>query len=92
MSASGERVSLVLVLRFGLLDFISNNALCFTGAAVPHGGKIISFGQHRIYIAITPVEYPREVLTFPDEPFIGASWMAYNMPVKNVQAAAVVAT
>jgi hypothetical protein len=50
-----ERVSSGLVQRFGSLNFIHDNTSCFTGD-IPHSGDIISFGEHRIYVIVTPME------------------------------------
>ena len=66
-TTSGERVALGLVLRFGSLDCVTDNAACFADA-FPEGGSIIHFGDHRVDFAVIPEEYPSEVLTFSDPP------------------------
>jgi len=65
-TSSGERVASGLVLRFGSLDIITDNAACFADSFVD-GGSIIDFGSFSVYIAVVP-GYPREVLVFPDAP------------------------
>ncbi|MBI0384643.1 hypothetical protein JBE27_52405, partial [Streptomyces albiflaviniger] len=57
-TTSGERVASGLVLRFGSLDCIADNAACFADTAFPEGGSIISFGDHRVYVVLVPEEYP----------------------------------
>jgi hypothetical protein len=69
--ASSERVALGLVQRFGSLDYITDNAACFTDAAFPEGGSIIHFGDHCVYVAVVSEEYPSEVLIFSDPPPVG---------------------
>jgi hypothetical protein len=71
ISTSSERTLSGLVQRFVSLDFIHDNASCFVGG-VPHGGDIVAFGAHRVYIIVTPMGYPREVISFPDSPLAGA--------------------
>jgi hypothetical protein len=71
LTASGERVASGLVLRFGSLDCITDNAACFADAAFPEDGSIIHVCDHRIYVAIISKEYPNEVLAFSDFPPIG---------------------
>ena len=66
---SGECVASGLVLRFGSLDCVSDNAKCFADRAFPAGGSIIHFGEHRVYLAtISPKVYPRKVLSCADPP------------------------
>ena len=72
-TTSGERVASGLVLRFGAFDCITDNAACFADATFPEGGSIIHFGDHRVYVAVVPEEYPSEVLTFSDSLSEGGS-------------------
>ena len=61
----GERVATGLVTTFGSIDFIADNAASFAGSAFPEGGTVIIFGEHRVYVAVTP-EYPAVVQACSD--------------------------
>jgi hypothetical protein len=64
-AASSENVASGLVLRFGSLDCITDNA------TFPQGSSIIHFSDHHVYVVVVSEEYPSEVLTFSDPPPIG---------------------
>jgi len=72
-TSAGGRVASGLVLRFGAFDCVSDNVASFADGAFPEGGSIISFGDHRVYAAVIPEEYPSKVLTFPDSLSIESS-------------------
>jgi hypothetical protein len=58
-STTGERVASGLIWRFGSLEYVSDNAGCFTNRPFPAGGSVISFGEHDIYVAaVAPPRYP----------------------------------
>jgi hypothetical protein len=78
LTASGECIASGLVLRFGSLDCITNNAACFADAAFPKGGSIVHFGDHRVYVVVVSDEYPSEVLTFSDPPPVGGDGSSSN--------------
>ena len=59
-SRLGVRVATGLVTTLGSNDFVADNAACFAGSAFPEGGTVISFGEHRIYVAVN-LEYPAVV-------------------------------
>jgi hypothetical protein len=51
-----------LVWRLGSLDYISDNAGCFTDRPFPKGGSILTFSAHCVYVAtVAPPRYPRKV-------------------------------
>ena len=62
----GERVVHGLIIRFGGIEFLNDNASHLAVAPLPTDGCIIHFGEHRVYVAVIPDEYPSEVLTISD--------------------------
>jgi hypothetical protein len=65
---SGERIASGLVLRFGSLHCINDNAACFANRPFPRAGSIIHFGEHRVYVAVISERYPGKVLSCSDPP------------------------
>ena len=61
----GKRVATSLVPTFVSIDFVANNAPCFVGSSFPGGGTFIIFGEHCVYVAVTP-EYPAVVQACSD--------------------------
>ena len=56
LEISGERTVSALVQSIYAMDFINDNAGCFTnGGIFPKNGRIIEFGSHRIYFGTVPV-------------------------------------
>ena len=53
-SRLGERVASGLVSTFSSIHFVDDNAAYFAGFAFLEDGSIMRFGQHRVYVAITP--------------------------------------
>ena len=49
---TGERVISGLVQRFGVLDFVSNNAGCFGTRPLPRNGLFVKLGAHKVYVAV----------------------------------------
>ena len=67
----GERVATGLIITFGSIDFIADNATCFAGSVFPEVDNVISFVEHRVYVAVTP-KYPAKVQACSDH-FIDAA-------------------
>ncbi|KAE8801050.1 DNA mismatch repair protein Mlh1 [Hordeum vulgare] len=59
---SGKHVAHGLVMCYGTLDCVNDNAHRLEDADFPVGGSIAPFGSHRVYVAVVPDEYPAEVL------------------------------
>ena len=78
---SGEKVVTGLVQRFGLLDFVSDNAGCFGSAPMPRNGRIMLFGSHKVYVATTHVyKYPEKILVAADPPSV--FWIKGKHPLR----------
>jgi hypothetical protein len=73
--ASGEQVVSSLIQRLDLLDFVTDNVGSFAnGSRFPKNGRSISFGEHRVYLGIVPVnQYPSKVMDAPDPPMYAAA-------------------
>ena len=68
------RVLSGLVVRFGDMDFVSDNAGCFRGRPFPANGCVIEFGTFATYVATELVcEYPAQVLVAEDPPAVCAA-------------------
>ncbi|KAE8817838.1 hypothetical protein D1007_04457 [Hordeum vulgare] len=61
ITPSGEHVEHGLVVRYGALDCVNNNARRLEDANFPIDGSIIAFGLHRIYLAVVNDSYPTKV-------------------------------
>ncbi|KAE8780396.1 hypothetical protein D1007_46477 [Hordeum vulgare] len=64
----GERVAHVLVMRYGVVDCVKDNACRLENADFPVDGSIVSFGLHRVNVAVIPDRYPTEVLSCDKPP------------------------
>ncbi|KAE8771884.1 hypothetical protein D1007_56186 [Hordeum vulgare] len=65
---SGERVAHDLVMRYGALDCVNDNAHHLEDADLPVDNSIVSFISHRIYIAVVANKYPADVLNYDKLP------------------------
>ena len=75
LAAPGVRVVSGLVLRFGTICFIADNAGDFGNKPCPRNGCLVEFGDFECYVATTaaPVRrHPREVLEAEDPPAVCA--------------------
>src|SRR4051812_49381310 len=63
-SASRTRFASGLVLRNGAWDYVINNASRFRAGGPLPSGVIIPFGGHRVFVAVVPEVFPREVRVF----------------------------
>ncbi|KAE8802836.1 DNA mismatch repair protein Mlh1 [Hordeum vulgare] len=70
---SGERVAHGLVMRYGALDCVNDNARRLQDADFPVDGSIIAFGSHRVYVAVVTDSYHAEVLNCNELPPAGDS-------------------
>ncbi|KAE8766403.1 hypothetical protein D1007_62378 [Hordeum vulgare] len=70
---SGERVVHGLVMRYGALDCINDNACRLEDADFPVDGSIIAFDSHHVYLTVVTDSYPTEVLTCDELPPTGDS-------------------
>jgi hypothetical protein len=70
LTISGERVVTGLVYRLFSMDFINDNAGCFSnGGKFTKNGRIIEFGSHRVYYGTVPErQYLSPVLVALDPP------------------------
>src|SRR3954466_7882871 len=71
---TGERVVSGLVQRFGLCDYVSDNAGSFKGKVPSRNGVFISLGEHKVYVGvdITGI-YPHQVVIAGEPPLNAAS-------------------
>ncbi|KAE8807446.1 hypothetical protein D1007_16231 [Hordeum vulgare] len=51
---SGERVAHGLVVHFGALDCVNDNARRLEDADFAINGSMVPFGSHRVYVMIVP--------------------------------------
>ena len=72
--ANGERAVFGLLMRFGRLRFVADNAASFGREPFPFNGDVIQFGDHEVYVAtVKPNVYPRVVHLAADPPAILAA-------------------
>ncbi|KAE8808513.1 hypothetical protein D1007_15070 [Hordeum vulgare] len=64
----GERVEHGLVVHYGTLDCVNDNAHRLEDMDFPDNDSIISFGSYRVYIAVVSDEYPDGVCSCDDLP------------------------
>ena len=70
----GERVVSGLVQRFGLCDYVSDNAGSFKGKVPPRHGVFISLGEHKVYVGVDITDvYPHQVVVAGEPPLNAAS-------------------
>src|SRR3954467_4787022 len=65
-SLSRVRFASDLVLRSGAWDYVVDNASRFREGGPLPSGVIIPFGGHRIFVAVLPEIFPREVRVFSE--------------------------
>src|SRR3954468_20574377 len=83
---TGERVVSGLVRRFGLCDYVSNNAGSFRGKTPPCNGVFISLGGHRVYVGVDISGiYPHQVVVAGEPPLSAASHPRGAHPVDSVK-------
>src|SRR4051812_35627324 len=72
---TGERVVSGLVQRFGLCDYVRDNAGSFRGKPPPpRNGIFIGLGKHRVYIGVDITDiYPHQVVVAGEPPRSAAS-------------------
>src|SRR4051812_32502604 len=71
---TGERVVSGLVQRFGLCDYVRDNAGSFRGKTPPRNGIFIGLGEHRVYIGVDITDiYPHQVVVAGEPPRSAAS-------------------
>ncbi|KAE8775437.1 hypothetical protein D1007_52053 [Hordeum vulgare] len=76
---SGERVAHDLVVRYSMLDCVNDNTRCLEDADFPVDGSVISFGSHRIYVAVVVDSYPTKVLSYNELPPAGDRDLSHNI-------------
>src|SRR3954470_9860625 len=66
---TGERVVSGLVQRFGLCDYVRDNAGSFRGKTPPRNGIFIGLGEHRVYVGVDITDiYPHQVVIAGEPP------------------------
>src|SRR3954464_1594135 len=65
-SSSCVRFASGLVLRSGAWDYVVDNASRFRAGGPLPSGVIIPFGGHRVFVAVIPGVFPREVRVFSE--------------------------
>src|SRR3954469_8706965 len=66
---TGERVVSGLVQRFGLCDYVRDNAGSFRGKTPPRNGFFIGLGKHRVYVGVDITDvYPYQVVVAEEPP------------------------
>ncbi|KAE8788954.1 hypothetical protein D1007_36968 [Hordeum vulgare] len=69
----GECVAHGFVVHYDVLDCVNDNARRLEDADFLVDGSIISFGSHRIYVAVVADSYPTKVLNCDEPPRAGDS-------------------
>src|SRR3954463_5090238 len=83
---TGERVVSGLVQRFGLCDYVSDNAGSFRGETPPRNGVFIDLGGHKVYVGIDVTGvYPHQVVVAGEPPLNAASRPSRARPAGNVE-------
>src|SRR3954471_18721162 len=71
---TGERVVSGLVQRFGLCDYVRDNAGSFRGKIPPRNGIFIGLGELRVYVGVDITDvYPHQVVVAGEPPRSAAS-------------------
>src|SRR3954464_12152638 len=52
IAKTGERISSGLIQRFGVLNFVSDNAGCFGTKPFPRGGRFVKFRDHQVDVVV----------------------------------------
>jgi hypothetical protein len=79
IASSGERIFSGLVQRFGVLNFVSDNAGYFGTRPLPRGSRFISFGEHQVYVALCVKRaYPERVIVATDPLAVRAAGGRHN--------------
>ncbi|KAE8794346.1 hypothetical protein D1007_30894 [Hordeum vulgare] len=81
-TTSSKRVAHTLVMRYDAFDCVNDNTHRLEDAAFPTDGSIISFGSHRIYVAVVAESYPTDVAE--DDPLLPASDGGLSYDVDNL--------
>ncbi|KAE8783819.1 hypothetical protein D1007_42699 [Hordeum vulgare] len=67
-TATSEHEVHALLMHYSALDGVNNNTHHLKDADFPVGRSIVTFGAHRIYVAVLPNEYPAKVLRCDELP------------------------
>jgi len=79
IASSGGRIFSGLVQRFGVLNFVSDNAGYFGTRPLPRGSRFISFGEHQVYVALRVKHaYPDRVIVATDPLAVRAAGGRHN--------------
>jgi hypothetical protein len=68
----GGAVASGLIQRIGSMDCVVDNADRFTGIQYLPAGRIVNFGEHRVYVAVFDEQYPEEIFDYT-EPLPGGT-------------------
>src|SRR4051812_38409081 len=83
---TGERVVSVLVQRFDLWDYVSDNAGSFRRKAPPCNDVFINLGMHKVYVGVdTSCVYPHRVIDAGEPPISAANGPREARPVGSIE-------
>src|SRR3954462_14619933 len=83
---TGERIVSVLVRRFDLCDYVSDNVGSFKGNTPPRNGVFINLGMHQIYVGVdTSDVYPHQVVVAGETPLSAHNGPRGVRPVSSVE-------
>ena len=69
---TGGAVASGLIQRIGSMDCVVDNANRFAGITYLPAGRIVNFGEHRVYVAVFDEQYPEEIFDYT-EPLPGGT-------------------